>query len=159
MWVASDCSGNSISYSQTIFVTDTLAPAFVETLPEDLVVECDSIPEAAVLTAVDNCDEEVTVTFTEVLVEGDCPQRYTLERSYWRLRWQQCRAQSNSRGSRFHFADLYCFARGQSNQCEEQPYTYDAEDNCSAVSITESREILSEDEYATRALGDVDCLR
>ena len=82
MWVASDCSGNSTSFTQTIFVTDTLAPTFVEALPENLTVECDSIPEAAVLTAVDNCDDEVAVTVTEVLVEGDCPQQYTLERSW-----------------------------------------------------------------------------
>lgn len=148
MWVASDCSGNSINYTQTIFVTDTLAPAFVETLPEDLVVECDSIPEAAVLTAVDNCDEEVTVTFTEVLVEGDCPQRYTLERSWLAT---DCVGNSVEHSQTLEVQDstsptFTVLPEDQSNQCEEQPYTYDAEDNCSAVSITESREVLSEDE-------------
>jgi hypothetical protein len=34
----------------------------------------------------------------------------------------------------------------QTNQCEEQPYTSAATDNCGAVIITESREVLSEDD-------------
>ena len=33
----------------------------------------------------------------------------------------------------------------QNNQCEEAPYTSAASDNCGAVAITESREVISDD--------------
>ena len=48
-------------------------------LPQDEVVECDNVPEAAVLTATDNC-QDVSVSFEETLVEGDCPSNYQLNR-------------------------------------------------------------------------------
>ena len=54
---ALDECGNSTIYQFTIIIQDTEAPTFVEELPADVVVECDAIPSAAVLNAVDNCDD------------------------------------------------------------------------------------------------------
>ena len=45
-------------------------------------VECDAIPAADTLTAVDNCDGPVDVVFEETIDQGDCPQSYTLLRSW-----------------------------------------------------------------------------
>src|SRR5690606_7012602 len=52
-------------------------------LPEDATYECDEeIPAPADVTATDNCDEAVTVVLTESTEEGDCPQAYTLYRTW-----------------------------------------------------------------------------
>ena len=78
---ATDACGNSTSQSFTITVADTEAPAFVEALPADATVECDAVPSADVLTATDNCDA-VSVSFTEAIAAGDCPNRYTVTRTW-----------------------------------------------------------------------------
>ena len=82
VWSVSDCAGNTTSHTQTITVEDNTAPTFVESLPADATVECDNVPTADVLTATDNCDANVTVSFTETL-DGDadaCPSEYTITR-------------------------------------------------------------------------------
>ncbi|MBK13027.1 MAG: hypothetical protein CL849_05790, partial [Crocinitomicaceae bacterium] len=66
-YVAVDCFDNetTASYVQTITVTDLEAPSFNEVLPGDITVDCESIPEAATLTATDNCDSDANVAFSE----------------------------------------------------------------------------------------------
>ncbi len=65
-------------------VQDTTAPTFVEeVLPADVTVECNNIPEAATLTATDNCGT-ATVSYAEVKsnVNESCPNNYTLTRTW-----------------------------------------------------------------------------
>ena len=60
--------------------TDSTAPVFVEALPESSIrTECDAVPEAVTLTAMDDC-QAVVVQFTETLIPGSCDNEYTLER-------------------------------------------------------------------------------
>ena len=80
-WTATDACGNETSYTQIIDVQDTTGPVFVETLPEDTYANCDGIPVAPTLTAIDNCGA-ATVTYTETEVEGDCSNRYSLIRKW-----------------------------------------------------------------------------
>ncbi len=82
-WTATDACDNEVSHTQIITVQDTTAPTFNETLPGDVTVECDSIPEgdASTLTATDNCSDAV-VTFEEVITEGACDGEYTIERTW-----------------------------------------------------------------------------
>ena len=146
-WSASDCTGNSISFTQTITVTDSVAPVFVEALPMDLLVECDAIPAADTLTALDNCDGAVDVAFEEALELGDCPQSYTLVRS-WTA--SDCAGNVAQHVQTISVQDTQApiftlFPADQLNQCEEEAYAVEAEDNCGAVEINESREVLSED--------------
>ena len=79
-WTATDCSGNATSYTQVITVEDMTAPAFVEALPADITAECDAVPAADVLTAIDNCDAAVEVMFNESITNGTCAQTYTVTR-------------------------------------------------------------------------------
>ncbi|WP_396600968.1 gliding motility-associated C-terminal domain-containing protein [Algibacter sp. R77976] len=81
-WTATDACGNTISADQIISTTDVTAPEFDQTtLPGDIVVECNSIPEAVTLTATDNCGTAI-VTVEDVRIDGNCPSNYEIKRSY-----------------------------------------------------------------------------
>jgi len=80
-WTATDECENTFSDSQTITVADTTSPTLVG-VPSDVSVECDAVP-AAEVTASDNCDSPPpSVTFSETREDGDCPNRYTLTRTW-----------------------------------------------------------------------------
>ena len=81
-WTATDACGNSSSHSQTIQVTDEFAPEWVGSLPGDTTVSCDAIPAAAVLTATDNCDDNLEVIYAENAMDGDCAQEQTIVRTW-----------------------------------------------------------------------------
>ena len=80
-FTATDDCGNSTSATQTITIQDITAPEFNETLPMDMTVSCDEVPEETVLTAADNC-QEVTVVFSSSIAPGSCPDSYTISRSW-----------------------------------------------------------------------------
>ncbi|MCO7185496.1 gliding motility-associated C-terminal domain-containing protein [Tenacibaculum sp. XPcli2-G] len=94
-WTVLDCSGNTTTHIQVIAVEDTVAPEFVEELPADATVSCDTIPAAAVLTATDNCDTSVTVNYSEEFSGQDdiCASEYTITRT-WAV--QDCAGNSTS---------------------------------------------------------------
>jgi gliding motility-associated-like protein len=70
-WTATDACGNSSSTSQLITVNDTIKPTFTSQLPADVIVDCNSIPQAATLSATDNCGQ-ATVTLSESTTVGGC---------------------------------------------------------------------------------------
>ena len=145
---ATDECGNSMDYQFTIVVQDTEAPIFNEELPMDETVECDAVPATPILTAFDDCDAEVEVIFSEELIDGGCPQSYTHIRT-WTV--SDCSGNTASHVQTVEVVDTTApifieVPTDQVNQCEEQPYTSFAEDNCSEITITEDREVISEDE-------------
>jgi hypothetical protein len=74
---AIDACGNMTSIPQIITIVDVTAPVLAQ--PTDLTVACDQIPAPLELAVYDNCDQNVTVTFNEV-VGGGCP--YTITRTW-----------------------------------------------------------------------------
>ncbi|WP_396150773.1 gliding motility-associated C-terminal domain-containing protein, partial [Flavobacterium sp.] len=80
-WTATDLCGNVTSHVQTITVQDTIAPVFVENLPVDETVECNSIPAASILTATDSCGN-ATVTLTETVEQGECAGESIITRTW-----------------------------------------------------------------------------
>ncbi len=50
--------------------------------PLDIIVECDAVPAPATVTATDNCDGTLTVTFDEQRTDGSCVNEYTLSRTW-----------------------------------------------------------------------------
>ncbi|MES2332513.1 MAG: HYR domain-containing protein, partial [Bacteroidota bacterium] len=64
----------------TITVVDNQFPVLTG-VPSDITVECNAVPSAATITATDNCSTSVPA-FTETRTEGDCPDRYTLTRTW-----------------------------------------------------------------------------
>ncbi len=71
-WSASDACGNTNEVTQTITVTDNIAPVLVG-VPDDVNDECSSVPSAPNVTATDNCDTDVIVTLNEETVGNSCP--------------------------------------------------------------------------------------
>ncbi|MEZ5029803.1 MAG: hypothetical protein R2787_00210 [Saprospiraceae bacterium] len=80
-WIALDNCGNATTHVQKVYVQDTTPPVF-SSKPADVTVECDGIPSAPPVTATDNCDVNVTVTFNEVLTAGSCANNGTLTRTW-----------------------------------------------------------------------------
>jgi ribosomal protein S26 len=85
-WTATDGCGNSTVYTQIINVDDTEAPVFNHPPPSSISVNCAAdIPEAAVLTADDNCAGVIdapTVTFKEVKSNEQCVNKFKLTRTW-----------------------------------------------------------------------------
>ncbi|NND78820.1 MAG: T9SS type B sorting domain-containing protein [Maribacter sp.] len=80
-WTITDCVNNTRIHVQVITIVDTIAPTFVEALPQDMTVTCDEIPEADILTALDNCDTNVAVTFDETVTnDSNCATGYVITR-------------------------------------------------------------------------------
>ena len=80
-WTATDNCENTDIGVQVITVQDTTEPILVG-VPIAVTVECDAIPAPATLTATDNCDVDVEITFEEVRTDGNCADNYTLTRTW-----------------------------------------------------------------------------
>ena len=78
-YTATDAAGNSSSCSFTVTVNDTELPV-LHNVPGDVTVQCDEVPEAANVTATDNCPDVSTVRLEETRTDGSCPNSYTLTR-------------------------------------------------------------------------------
>lgn len=80
-WRALDECGNSATATQTITVQDSQAPEFNDA-PANVTVACGaSLPDVPVVTASDNCDTQVPVTYLGEENDGpDCP--YTVTRTW-----------------------------------------------------------------------------
>jgi hypothetical protein len=80
-WTATDACGNQSRQAQVITVVDTKPPTLSGD-PADVVVECDSVPNPARLTATDTCDDQVPVELSEARTPGRCPGEYRIDRTW-----------------------------------------------------------------------------
>ena len=140
-WTAEDECGNVKTVLQLITLTDSTSPEFVEELPLDMTVACDDIPLAVILTAEDNCDPEVSLTFTETQDDDDlCPSDYVITR-VWNL--VDCAGNQNSHTQVLTVVDTVAptFTAGPMDltaACDAVPapdgvMSLQAEDNCDAA--------------------------
>ncbi|WP_217607053.1 gliding motility-associated C-terminal domain-containing protein [Chitinophaga sp. GbtcB8] len=83
-WTATDRCGMTTTASQTITVVDRTAPVFTSQKPADVTVECDKIPAAVNLNAVDDCFGNMSVTPVETRqdIPGACVNNYKLIRTW-----------------------------------------------------------------------------
>lgn len=82
-WTFTDCVGNIINHEQVITIVDTTAPTFVEPLPQNETVTCDKIPYAETLTAIDSCESDIMVNYTETIsIDGNCATGYEITRMW-----------------------------------------------------------------------------
>ncbi|MBL7560233.1 SprB repeat-containing protein, partial [Olleya sp. YSTF-M6] len=81
-WNFTDSCGRTISnYVQTITIEDTTPPNFDSTLPNDITVTSENIPNVPTVTATDNCGEAV-VSFSEIETGNICDGSYTITRTW-----------------------------------------------------------------------------
>ncbi len=67
---------------QKITLIDDKKPVLVG-VPSDIAADCDNVPAAASgVSATDNCDNDVDVTFKETKTDGACPGNYVLTRTW-----------------------------------------------------------------------------
>ena len=78
-FTATDDAGNFTTLTQTITVQDTTAP--VLTIPADYTAECTDELVYDDASATDNCGS-IEIVLVEEIVAGDCPQEYTLLRTF-----------------------------------------------------------------------------
>jgi hypothetical protein len=82
-WVSTDHCGNMSSCVQTINVIDNVGP--VISCPPNVTIQCtgNTLPaNTGTATSTDNCDPSPTITSTNVIVSGACPQAYTITRTW-----------------------------------------------------------------------------
>ncbi|WP_442787989.1 HYR-like domain-containing protein, partial [Flavobacterium suncheonense] len=84
-WTFVDACGNTSSVSQTINVSDTIAPE-LPPAPVDITVSCSGdVPPSIWLTATDNCGVEITVLGEDSstsIAEGACVNSYIITRTW-----------------------------------------------------------------------------
>ncbi|WP_299676565.1 GEVED domain-containing protein [uncultured Tenacibaculum sp.] len=79
-FTATDERGDTVTCTQEIIIEDNTPPVFNTTIPPNLLVSCDSIPEIVTVKATDTCDDTVNITFSENRIDGTCSNRYLIER-------------------------------------------------------------------------------
>ncbi len=96
-YTAYDMCGNSTSIQQIVVTSDLTAPEFTFA-PADLTLECSdasltgdvdgyAVPEYTPgdglhAEAMDNCDADITVTYSDVILTSACDQEYVIRRTY-----------------------------------------------------------------------------
>ncbi|MEZ4799969.1 MAG: hypothetical protein R2809_09400 [Flavobacteriales bacterium] len=79
-WAAFDDCENRTDCVQTITIVDTTAPEFTY-VPAEATFECDQEIVYEDAMASDNC-HEVTIEVSSEMMEGECPQEYTIVRTF-----------------------------------------------------------------------------
>jgi len=64
IWTFRDQCDHVVTFQQFIHLTDNTAPLFSE-YPENVTVSISEIPATKVITAIDNCDKNISVEFNE----------------------------------------------------------------------------------------------
>ena len=72
IWTARDAAGNETTAVQLVIVRDKTAPV-LNGVPANTTVSCGNIPSVAAVTASDNFDQNVVVSFTQSSTKGSNP--------------------------------------------------------------------------------------
>ena len=84
IWTATDNCGNFISSTQIITVEDKIDPSFMA--PVSVTVDCNNAGDLNITgmpsNVMDVCDPNPSVTFTDVISGGSCPNEYTITRTW-----------------------------------------------------------------------------
>ena len=144
-WIAEDECGNRSNCTQTITITDTQAPVLSGTPDATVTAQCDNVPAAATVNATDNCDQNVTVNFTETSASGDCVGRYTITRTWSAT--DDC-GNTSSFTQTVNVVDTTApvfdaFPIYISAECNETTPMPTATDNCSGVNVTIYSDVLN----------------
>ncbi|MBL0316731.1 MAG: T9SS type A sorting domain-containing protein [Flavobacteriales bacterium] len=149
VYEATDECGNTATAEQYISILDTTAPV-IYGVPADATIECNEVSVGENgnyfgndgVYGVDNCEMEVTITYSEEVVptDDDCPQSYDIIRTWVAIDYCD---NVDSASQTVHVIDstapsLYIPQSYEASCDAELEYAdASAEDNCGAVSISE----------------------
>ena len=120
-WIGWDNCGYGDTVIQTITVEDIDAPILIG-LPNDITLMCgDTVPPPATPTAVDNCDPNITLTFTETS-SGNCPDTMVITREW--MATDDCGNYSMG------YQNIYLLGTGGNGQDTDGDGILDSLDNC-----------------------------
>ncbi|MFY7706557.1 MAG: T9SS type A sorting domain-containing protein [Flavobacteriales bacterium] len=80
-WTATDNCGNALTVDQVIRIEDNTDPFFTNA-PESFEAQCGSMIALEEATASDICAGEITPSYNEETIDGDCEGTYTLVRTW-----------------------------------------------------------------------------
>ncbi|MFT7104791.1 MAG: hypothetical protein ACJAQ5_001905, partial [Flavobacteriales bacterium] len=146
-WAAFDICANRADTSWTVTVIDEEIPMF-EGLPEaEITAECDLVPVAPEVTVSDNCSaiENITFTFNEEIIEGNCNGNYTIIRTWYAMDecgnengFEQVISVQDTTAPTFEDHSISI-----SLSCEEvDAHTLTASDNCGSATVEIITEVL-----------------
>ena len=79
-WTATDDCGNTATCVQNVTVDDNTPPQI--TCPSNRSFECEETIVFGQATATDNCDPDPVITYDDLVIPGDCPYQYTIQRTW-----------------------------------------------------------------------------
>lgn len=163
-FTATDLCGNTVSAQQSVTILDETAPQFTS-FPEENFASCESVPTVGEggVAYFDNCSA-IETSFTEEVINGDCPGNYTILRT-WNLT-DEC-GNATSATWVIHVADntppvLYGIPEDVTLECgidEVADVSVFALDNCSGevnVSLNATTEIADCGYYFIRTWTAID---
>lgn len=137
-WSATDECGNVAVCEQVITIVDTTAPTLNGLPDAEVTVECTDVPDAPEVTVTDNCDMNVTVSFNEEVVEGNCASNYTIIRTWTSTdncqnvaTFTQTINVQDTTAPVFDQYQIYIHA-----ECDDEIGPLTATDNCGDVTVT-----------------------
>ena len=80
-WTATDDCGNQDEHVQIISIVDNTPPFFDGLVPDEI-ISCDDPIEWGEPAFLDNCDDNVEISFEDVEEPGDCPQQKVITRTW-----------------------------------------------------------------------------
>ncbi len=81
-WTVTDECGNFDSLYFTVFIIDNTPPVLID-VPADITVDCDAVPaNNAIVTAQDDCYDDLDVFYSTDSIPGSCIGSYVLERNW-----------------------------------------------------------------------------
>jgi len=80
-WTAADACGNTATAAQTILAIDNTAP-LVSGIGADETIQCPTQPQFSQPVVSDECDSDPVFTFSDDTIAGNCPNAYTVIRSF-----------------------------------------------------------------------------
>ena len=82
VFTAIDDCGNSKQVTQVVTIKDSTKP-ILSGIPADITINCsDPLPSPANVTVTDNCNQNLTVDYTQIKTNGNCPGNYVLARKW-----------------------------------------------------------------------------
>ncbi|MFM7233020.1 MAG: T9SS type A sorting domain-containing protein [Flavobacteriales bacterium] len=150
IWTATDYCENSSTHTTTISVMDEVAPVFVNS-PESITIDCgQSLPGVELVSAVDNCEGEVTIAIgSDIYIGGSCAGQYLIERQYTAT--DAC-GNSSSYVVDIFVEDTHAPVFGENNttsftyECSDviDVTTPSVEDDCSGVELSYSDDVTGD---------------